>query len=117
MSVLDTYVPEANQFYFGKYLGKKLNNDFIEKPKEFRYEIVNPKDKRYYHLVQNLITSDHSIVIKTSWNLDFKPQATIMLADGEKMLITNMKDYEEDYEPQANMLLKDAHKVIYMELT
>ena len=117
MSVIDTYVPESNQFYKGVYLGKKTNGQFLEEPKKFRYEIVNPKDKRYYHLVQNLITSDHSIVIRTSWDLDFKNQGAIQLQDGERMLITNSKDLIEEYEPQANMLLKKPHKITYMELT
>ena len=118
MSVLDSYIPEENQFYWGKYYGKKLNNQFNQaKPKQFRYEILNPKDKRYYQLVQNLITHDDSIVIKTTWDLKFENQGMIELEDGERMLITNQKDMIEDFEAQVNMLVKIHHKTTYMELT
>lgn len=118
MSVLDSYIPEENQFYWGLYYGKKLNNQFNQaKPKQFRYEILNPKDKRYYHLVQNLITHDNSIVIKTTWDVKFENQGTIQLADGERMLISNIKEMVEDFEAQVNMLVKFHHKSIYMELT
>ena len=117
MSVLDSFIPESNQFYFGLYLGKKTNGQFLEEPKQFRYEIVNPKDKRYYHIVQNLITSDCSVIIKTSWGLNFVNQGQVQLQDGMRLMVNNMKDLEEDYEPQANMLLKNPHKVTYLELT
>ena len=111
MSVLDSFIPESNQFYWGKYLGKKVNNQFNQaKPKQFRYEILNPKDKRYYHLVQNLITHDDSIVIKTTWDVKFENQGTIELQDGEQMLITNAKELIEDFEAQVNVMVKLQHK-------
>lgn len=113
---LDT--PETNAFYWGKYYGKKNNNQFNQnKPKQFRYEIVNPKDSRYHQIVQNLITADKSIVISTSWDLPFENQGIIELQDGEKLLINNMKDLVEDFEAQVNMLVKMQHKTTYMELT
>lgn len=118
MSVLDSYIPETNQFYWGKYYGKKLNNQFNQaKPKQFRYEILNPKDSRYHHIVQNLITADSSMVIATTWDLHFENQGIVELADGSRLLINNMKDLIEDFEAQVNMLVKMQHKTTYMELT
>ena len=116
MSVLDTYIPESNQFYWGKYYGK--NNQFNQqKPKQFRYEILNPKDKRYFQLVQNLITHDNSIVIKTTWNVNIENQGMVELQDGERVLVTNMKELTEEFEAQVNAIVKMQHKAIYMELT
>jgi len=119
MSVLGIYIPEANQFYWGKYLGKLDGNGKYNqaKPKQFKYEIVSPKDKRYLHIVQNLITADDSIVIQTTWDIGFENQGTVVLQDGKKLLITNMKELTEEHDAQVNALLKDAQKTIYMELT
>ena len=112
---LDT--PEANSFYWGKYYGKKINNQYNQnKPKQFRYEIVNPKDSRYHQIVQNLITADCSIVISTSWELPFETNGVIELQDGSKLMIKNMRDLIEDFEAQVNMLVKMQHKTTYMEL-
>ena len=118
MSVLGIYIPEENQFYWGKYLGKNENGKYNQaKPKQFRYEIINPKDKRYLHIVQNLITADDSIIIQTTWDIGFENQGTIVLQDGEKLLISNMKIKQEEHDAQVNALVKDAQKTIYMELT
>lgn len=118
MSVLGSYIPESNQFYWGLYLGKKDKNQFNQaKPKQFRYEILNPKDYRYYHIVQNLITADCSVVIKTTWDVKFENQGIVQLADGSRLLINNMKDLTEDFEAQVNVLVKMQHKSTYLELT
>ena len=118
MSVLDSYIPEANQFYWGEYLGKNSNAKYNEaKPKRFRYEILSPKERRYLQVVQNLIVADASIVIKTTWDIGFENQGVVVLQDGMKCLITNSKELVEEQEAQVNMLVKNAPKTIYMELT
>lgn len=118
MSVLDTYQSEANQFYWGQYLGRKDKAEFNQMPpRQFRYEIVSPKDKRYLQLVQNLISHDGSIVIKTTWDLGFENQGVVMDADGDRHLISNMQFLIEEEEAQVNAIIKNAHKTYYMELT
>ncbi len=118
MSILDTYIPESNQFYWGAYYGKMPNAQFDKsKAKQFRYEILNPKDRRYLHIVQNLITADEAIVIKTTWDIGFENQGRVVLQDGSTYLISNVRELTEEHEAQVNMLVKNAPKTIYMELT
>ena len=118
MSVLGIYRPESNQFFWGKYYGKKSNGQYNQaKPKQFRYELVDPKNKRYLHIVQNLITADCSTIIKSTWDVPFENQGVVELQDGTKLLINNMKELIEEQEAQVNALLKEAPKTYYMELT
>ena len=118
MSVLDWYKSEANQFYWGKYLGKKADNGYNQdSPKQFRYEIISPKDKRYIQIVQNLITHDASMIIKTTWNLGFVNQGVIIDSDNQKHLITNIRELIEEEESQVNALIRDSHKTYYLELS
>ena len=64
-----------------------------------------------------MITADDSIVIQTTWDVGFENQGTIVLQDGQKLLISNMKELTEEHDAQVNALLKKAQKTIYMELT
>lgn len=116
MGILGALATQGNQFYVGHYFAK---NRPIQQGQGmyFKYEQVNDKSTRYHQLVQNLITSDSSIVIRTSWNMGFEVQGKVELADGTICIINNIQEQQSVINPQANAIVKNAQKLYYLELT
>ncbi len=118
MSVLDFYRPEADQFYWGQYLGKKDDAKYNEaSPKSFKYSIVTPKSKQYSQFMQNYGLPDCSMVIKTTWDLGFDVDGVIIDTEGAKHIIRSVGTNTEEEEAQVNVLLKSANKTYILGLT
>lgn len=114
--MLDCLKVNNAQFFSGMYLGNSKELDY---PKNlyFKYEQLTEQQKRYYHLVANLITSEDDLIIRTNWNLDFKVQDKVKLNDGQIYTIKNIQVLTLSINPQANALVKDANKMYYLEIT
>lgn len=103
------------QFRTGKYLGKAPN---VASAPFFTYEQIGDKERRYNQIVQNLITTEESIIIKTNYKYDWRVRNWVLLQDGSKYIITAIKQIEDEVNPQAFSVLKQGTNVyFYLELT
>ena len=103
------------QFRTGKYLGKAPN---VASAPFFAYEQIGDKERRYNQIVQNLITTQESIIIKTNYKYDWRVRNWVLLQDGSKYIITAIKQIEDEVNPQAFSVLKQGTNVyFYIELT
>lgn len=103
------------QFRYGKYLGKSPNEASAP---FFTYEQIGDKERRYNQIVQNLITTEESIVIKTNYKYDWRVRNWVQLQDGNPYIIRNIKQAEDEVTPQAFQVLKEGFDTYYyLELT
>lgn len=114
--MLGALTQQNGQFRWGRYLGVEPSEDISEAP-FFTYEEMGEKERRYNQLVQNLITVETSVIIRTNYAYDWRNQAHVLLQDGKKYMIVNIREYEEEVNPQAYAFVLDsADKLFYMEL-
>lgn len=73
--------------------------------KVFKAERVSDNEIRYSQPIQNLITSQDSIVLRTNWSLDFKIQKQVYFR-GSWWLIQSAKKSFRDVNPQTLGLLR-----------
>lgn len=107
---------QQGQYRVGRYLGVIPSDDLSHAP-FFTYEEMGEKEKRYNHIVQNLITVEESVIIRTNYKYDWRNQARVVLQDGRQYMIVNMREYEEDVNPQAFGTMRTSADVLYyMEL-
>lgn len=114
--MLGALTQRHGEFRYGRYLGVQPSNNVADAPL-FTYEELGEKEKRYNHLVQNLITAEESMVIRTSYRYKWLNQAYVYLQDGKRYIITNIREYQEDINPQAfGTILCSSDTMTYMEL-
>lgn len=103
------------QFRTGKYLGKSPN---VASAPFFTYEQIGDKERRYNQIIQNLITTEESIIVKTNYRYDWRVRNWVQLQDGSQYIITAIKQIEDEVNPQAFAILKEGTNVYYyIELT
>ena len=114
--MLGALTQRQGEFRYGRYLGVQPSNNVATAP-IFTYERMGTNDRRYNHLVQNLITVEDSVVIRTSYKYEWLNQAFVVLQDGQRYIINNIKEYDEEVNPQVFDIMKCGSDVItYMEL-
>lgn len=102
------------QFRTGKYLGKAPN---VASAPFFTYEQISDKERRYNHIVTNLITTNESIVIKTNYEYDWRVRNWVQLQDGNRYVINSIKNIEDEVNPQVFDVVKNGTDTYYyMEL-
>ena len=107
---------KQGQFRYGRYIGIVPSNNVANAP-FFTYEQMSDKDRRYNHIIQNLITTETSIVIRTNYNYNWQNQAKVLLQDGKFYIINNITEQEEEINPQVYSLVRQSSdKLYYMEL-
>lgn len=107
---------QQGQFRTGRYLGVRPSNNVASAP-FFTYEVMGERERRYNQIVQNLITVEDSVIIRTNYNHKWLNQAMVQLQDGKRYIIVNMKFYEEEINPQAFALLREGvDTLFYLEL-
>lgn len=103
---------QSGQYRTGKYLG--LNNVFNDASAPFfAYEKVGEKEKRYNQIIQNLITTENSTIIKTNYMHKWLNQARVKLQDGKLYMITNIKYIDEEINPQAFAVVTESPDILY----
>ena len=114
--MLGALTQRQGEFRYGRYLGVQPSNNVANAP-IFTYERLGTNDKRYNHLVQNLITVENSVVIKTSYKYNWLNQAYVVLQDGLRYIISNIKEYDEEVNPQSyDTMVNGSDLLTYMEL-
>lgn len=103
---------QHGQFRYGKYLGIVPSNNVNSAP-FFTYEIMGEKERRYNQVVQNCITVENSIIIRTNYMYQWLNQAIVELQDGKLYMINNIKEYEEEINPQVYSTVKQGTDVLY----
>lgn len=107
---------QGEQYRVGKYLGQR--DDFNTAPAPFfTYENISEKTRRFDQIIQNLQTSQNSIVIRTNYTLKWKTQSKVQLQDGCIYIIIQIQEQEEHINPQSATLLKNpCDSLFYLEL-
>lgn len=114
--MLGALTQRQGEFRYGRYLGVQPSNNVADAP-VFTYERMGPNDRRYNHIVQNLITVEDSVVIRTTYHYNWQNQAFVVLQDGHRYIINIIKEYDEEVNPQVYDIMKNGSDVItYMEL-
>lgn len=114
--MLGALTQRQGEFRYGRYLGVQPSNNVADAP-VFTYERMGPNDRRYNHIVQNLITVEDSVVIRTTYHYNWQNQAFVVLQDGHRYIINIIKEYDEEVNPQVYDIMKSGSDVItYMEL-
>lgn len=107
---------QHGQYSVGRYLGVRPSYNESNAPL-FAYERITQKERRYNQIVQNLITQQESIIIKTNYAYDWRGQALVQLQDGKIYTITNLQAIEEDINGQAlSAVIKSSDTLYYLEL-
>lgn len=107
---------QQGQFRTGRYLGVVPSNDVSSAP-FFTYELIGEKERSYNQIVQNLITVEESVIIRTNYQHDWRNQARVQLQNGRQYMIINMKHYEEEINPQVFADVRaGVDTIYYMEL-
>lgn len=101
---------QNGQYRVGKYLGHKTDEKDY---KFFKYELVKDKAKTYNQILQNLITTEGSTIIKTNYNLQWMNQQYVVLQDERKYIITNIQKIEDDINPQVFGIVKESLDTFY----
>ena len=103
---------QANQFQYrwGRFwkkadYEKSARNKRI-KYQEFQYEAIAPKDARYNHIIQNLITDEKSYIIKTNWRL-FIEQGDYIYARDNAWVVRRFIRLDDDISEQAQAMWND----------
>lgn len=103
------------QFRTGKYLGKRKGN--AKNAPFFEYELVKSEEAKYNQIIQNLISSEKSVVIKSTWRLDWCSQSFVKLQDNQIYIINNWQGIEDEINPQNAALVVDGlNTTYYLEL-
>lgn len=91
-----------NQFEWATYYPVKDDRNMS---RQFKFEQVSEREQQYSQPIQNLITAQGSIVIRTSWSIGFEMQHDVVLR-GKRYIITNLTSVSLDISPQVRGLLK-----------
>ncbi len=90
-----------NQFEWAKWFPTKDKNDF----KKIQVEIVNENEKRWSTVLQNIITTADSTLIRTAYAHDYKNRQHIFYRD-KWWEIISVGEVATDIAPQVMSLVK-----------
>lgn len=114
--MLGALTQRQGEFRYGRYLGVQPSNNVADAP-VFTYERMGANDRRYNHIVQNLITVEDSVIIRTTYRYNWLNQAFVVLQDGHRYIINVIKEYDEEVNPQVfDTMINGSDVLTYMEL-
>lgn len=101
--MINALKPHFREFYRGCVVVDEEKGEYLW----FKYAIVSDKEKQWNTPIQNLVSSQNTLVIKTSWDLPFKVDDRVIL-NGENYLIRRCSRKTTDINEQSAALLKSS---------
>lgn len=91
--IIDLLKPRVNYPYTGSY--RRYKHDA---PQYFDYKEQDYPSKAFGAVINNLITTEERIVIRTMWDCGFEPQGFIVTQDGKMWVIEQVQDANNNNE-------------------
>ena len=90
MDFLDLMDIKNNEVFNGKYYKDRPQTP-LDVPKEFNYDVVNPNDRTYSKILNNLEADNATHAIKTNDFCDFRVNGYVVTHDGLWWQITGFQ--------------------------
>lgn len=114
--MLGALTQQGEQYRIGRYLGQRDDFNSASAP-FFTYEHISEKTKRFDQIIQNLQTSQNSLVIRSNYKFKWKAQDKVLLQDRKVYIIIQVQEQTEHINPQsASVLREPCETLYYMEI-
>ena len=110
--MLGALTQQGEQYRVGRYMGQEDNFNSATAP-FFTYEEVSEKTRRFDQIVQNLQTSQNSVVIRTNYCYKWKTQSKVLLQDQKVYIIVQIQEQNQPINPQSASVLRNSCETLY----